>query len=76
MWQRSTLEYLFVKEPFIGQVMTAVIAQDITDKLFTMNKKLKANNGRRLDLRLPGIAGRIGHMGNREHAIFKSNNKS
>ena len=31
-WQRSELEYFFVKEPYLAQVLSAVISKDITDK--------------------------------------------
>jgi hypothetical protein len=39
-WQRSSLEYLFVKETYLATVVTTLIARDITTKLYAMNKKV------------------------------------
>lgn len=40
-WQRSSLEYLFVKETYLATVITTLIARDITTKLYAMNKKVR-----------------------------------
>lgn len=40
-WQRSSLEYLFVKETYLATVLTTLIARDITTKLYAMNKKVR-----------------------------------
>ncbi|XP_063220184.1 popeye domain-containing protein 3-like [Bacillus rossius redtenbacheri] len=54
-WQRSSLEYMFVKETYIATVLTTLIARDITIKLYAMNKKIITENGSHLDIRLPSI---------------------
>nr|CAD7412615.1 unnamed protein product [Timema poppensis] len=54
-WQRSALEYLFVKETYIATVLTTLIARDITTKLYAMNKKIVTEKGSHLDIRLPSI---------------------
>ncbi|XP_040583198.1 popeye domain-containing protein 3 [Lepeophtheirus salmonis] len=66
VWQRSSLEYLFIKDPYLGSVMTALISQDITNKIYSMNKKLKNAKGSSLDIRLPGIAGRLSKLNDKE----------
>ncbi|CAH2236990.1 jg9483 [Pararge aegeria aegeria] len=55
-WQRSSLEYLFVKEPYLACVVTTLIARDITTKLYAMNNKIVTERGSHLDIRLPSIA--------------------
>ncbi len=86
VWQRAELEYLFVKEPYLAQALSAVIARDIADKLYSMNSKLRVERPTAseieeedsgttgLDIRLPGIAGGISRMNNREHANLRNNN--
>ena len=59
VWQRSTLEYLFVKEPRLGMVVSALISRDVTHKLYSMNKKLLNKSGVVLDIRLPPFASRM-----------------
>lgn len=54
-WQRSALEYLFVKETYIATVLTTLIARDITTKLYAMNNKIVTAKGSHLDIRLPSI---------------------
>ncbi|XP_025836641.1 popeye domain-containing protein 3-like isoform X2 [Agrilus planipennis] len=54
-WQRSSLEYLFVKEPYLATVLTTLIARDITTKLYAMNNKIVTAKGSHLDIRLPSI---------------------
>ncbi|XP_021936870.1 popeye domain-containing protein 3-like isoform X3 [Zootermopsis nevadensis] len=54
-WQRSSLEYLFVKETYLATVITTLIARDITTKLYAMNKKIVTDKGSHLDIRLPSI---------------------
>ncbi|PNF30494.1 hypothetical protein B7P43_G10872 [Cryptotermes secundus] len=54
-WQRSSLEYLFVKETYLATVLTTLIARDITTKLYAMNKKIVTDKGSHLDIRLPSI---------------------
>ncbi|XP_032511353.2 popeye domain-containing protein 3-like isoform X1 [Danaus plexippus] len=55
-WQRSSLEYLFVKEPYLASVVTTLIARDITTKLYAMNNKIVTERGSHLDIRLPSIS--------------------
>ena len=82
VWQRSELEYLFVKEPYLAQVLSAIISKDITDKLFAMNQQLALRmngeggvvSGPSMDIRLPGVAGGLCRMNNREHTNFRNNN--
>jgi len=59
VWQRSTLEYLFVKEPRLGMVVSALISRDVTHKLYSMNKKVMNKSGAVLDIRLPPFASRM-----------------
>ena len=59
VWQRSTLEYLFVKEPRLGTVVSALISRDVTHKLFSMNKKVMDRSGAVVDIRLPPFASRM-----------------
>ncbi|CAB4055723.1 BVES [Lepeophtheirus salmonis] len=47
VWQRSSLEYLFIKDPYLGS-------------------KLKNTKGSSLDIRLPGIAGRLSKLNDKE----------
>ncbi|KAB0798445.1 hypothetical protein PPYR_09438 [Photinus pyralis] len=54
-WQRSALEYLFVKETYLATVLTTLIARDITTKLYAMNNKIVTAKGSHLDIRLPSI---------------------
>lgn len=42
-WQRSSLEYLFVKETYLATVVTTLIAKDIATKLYAMNNKVTLN---------------------------------
>jgi hypothetical protein len=70
VWPRIALEHLFLKDPHLATVMTTLISRDITHKLLNMNAKLKTKDGNPLDLRLPGIAGRLKEMDARELAKF------
>lgn len=70
VWDRKTLEYLFVKEPYLATVMQAIISQDIAKKLFAMNSRIKLPDGSNLDIRLPGLAGRLSEMDPRDMAKF------
>lgn len=55
-WQRTSLEYLFVKEQYLAYVVTTIIARDITTKLYAMNNKIVTERGSHLDIRLPSIS--------------------
>lgn len=39
-WQRASLEYLFVKETYLATVIATLVATDITNKLYVMNKRV------------------------------------
>lgn len=39
-WQRSSLEYLFVRETYLATVIATLVATDITNKLYMMNNKV------------------------------------
>ncbi|XP_066984434.1 popeye domain-containing protein 3-like isoform X3 [Macrobrachium rosenbergii] len=54
-WQRSGLEYLFVKESYLATVLSTIIARDITTKLYNMNQKIVTEKGSHLDIRLPSL---------------------
>lgn len=62
-WQRSSLEYLFVKETYLASVVTTLIARDITTKLYAMNNKIVTEKGSHLDIRLPSITGSLASTG-------------
>jgi len=75
VWQRSALELLLIKDVHLATVMTTVISRDITNKLYSMNAKLKpkyknGKDGGNLDIRLPGIAGRLSQMDARQLEQF------
>lgn len=55
-WQRTSLEYLFVKEQYLAYVVTTIIARDVTTKLYAMNNKIMTERGSHLDIRLPSIS--------------------
>lgn len=61
VWQRAALEYLLRKDTHLAAVMSTLISSDITDKLYSMNSRLKAPGvaggaKAHLDIRLPGLA--------------------
>ncbi|XP_060517684.1 popeye domain-containing protein 3-like [Cylas formicarius] len=62
-WQRSSLEYLFVKDTYIATVLTTLIARDITTKLYAMNNKIVTAKGSHLDIRLPSITSSLTSAG-------------
>ena len=81
VWQRSALEYMLVKDVHLATVLTTLISTDITRKLYAMNAKLRtgmtkasggsdAATGRSLDIRLPGIAGKLSQMDSRQLEMF------
>ncbi|KAK3773364.1 hypothetical protein RRG08_023244 [Elysia crispata] len=58
-WPRQHLEYLLIKEPHLASVMKTIIGRDVTNKLYALNEKVSNPEGRRLDIRLPGIPGSL-----------------
>ena len=39
-WQRSSLEYLFVKETILANVFSLLVSRDVIHKVYAMNKKV------------------------------------
>ena len=75
LYKHSSFVFLYFKDTHLATVMTTVISRDITHKLYSMNSKLKPRqeNGKyhgNLDIRLPGIAGRISQMDARQLEQF------
>ncbi|XP_076373989.1 popeye domain-containing protein 3-like isoform X1 [Tachypleus tridentatus] len=62
-WQRHSLEYLLIKETHLANVLSVLIARDITSKLYAMNEKIVTEKGSHLDIRLPSITGSITSYG-------------
>jgi hypothetical protein len=61
----------------LATAMTTLISRDITLKLYSMNAKLRRTvDGANLDIRLPGIAGRLSEMDTRQLAKFNAIQKS
>lgn len=60
-WQRTALEYLFVKETYLATVVSTIVARDITTKLYSMNSKIVTEKGSHLDIRLPALTSSLGH---------------
>lgn len=58
-WERSSLEYFFVKETYLATVMGILVAKDITTKLYAMNNKLLTETGSQVDIRLPCLTSAI-----------------
>ena len=75
MWSRTGLEYLFAKDPRLGVVMAGMVSSDVTSKLYSMNSQLKMEDGDlvTMDIRLPGIAGRLSQMDSRDLSGFTDN---
>ncbi|XP_065225728.1 popeye domain-containing protein 3-like [Planococcus citri] len=80
-WQRSSLEYLFVKETYLATVVATLVATDITNKLYMMNNKIVTEKGSHLDIRLPSITSALATSRDRttsakmlrKHSEFLSN---
>lgn len=72
-WQRSALEYLFVKDTYIATVLTTLIARDITTKLYAMNNKIVTAKGSHLDIRLPSITSSLTSSGEYRSPIRMKN---
>ncbi|CAH0557306.1 unnamed protein product [Brassicogethes aeneus] len=73
-WQRSSLEYLFVKDTYVATVLTTIIARDITTKLYAMNNKIVTAKGSHLDIRLPSITSSLTTGGEYKSPIRKKAN--
>ncbi|XP_034238338.1 popeye domain-containing protein 3-like [Thrips palmi] len=76
-WQRTALEYLFVKETYLATVVSTIVARDITTKLYSMNSKIVTGKGSHLDIRLPAVTSSLGAKATprilRQHRRAKQN---
>ncbi|XP_048768781.1 popeye domain-containing protein 3-like [Ostrea edulis] len=64
-WQRSGLEYLLIKEPYLASLLRTVLGRDITNKLYALNDKIMTAKGFRMDIRLPSFSAMV--QGEQEH---------
>lgn len=54
-WRRCRLYMLLSKERYIARLFSIMLGSDIADKLYSLNDKLFAKSGVRLDIRLPSL---------------------
>ncbi|KAI1899736.1 hypothetical protein AGOR_G00064830 [Albula goreensis] len=54
-WPRRKLYLLLAKERYIARLFSVMLGNDIADKLYSLNDKLFAKSGVRLDIRLPSL---------------------
>ncbi|KAJ8350933.1 hypothetical protein SKAU_G00260630 [Synaphobranchus kaupii] len=54
-WPRRKLYLLLAKERYIARLFSVMLGNDIADKLYSLNDKLFARSGVRLDIRLPSL---------------------
>ncbi|XP_061082783.1 popeye domain-containing 2 isoform X1 [Conger conger] len=54
-WPRRKLYVLLAKERYIARLFSVMLGNDIADKLYSLNDKLFARSGVRLDIRLPSL---------------------
>ncbi|XP_030643111.1 popeye domain-containing 2 [Chanos chanos] len=54
-WRRRRLYLLLSKERYIARLFSVMLGNDIADKLYSLNDKLFAKSGVRLDIRLPSL---------------------
>ncbi|KAG7467255.1 hypothetical protein MATL_G00151280 [Megalops atlanticus] len=54
-WPRRKLYLLLAKERYISRLFSVMLGNDIADKLYSLNDKLFAKSGVRLDIRLPSL---------------------
>ncbi|KAK6309787.1 hypothetical protein J4Q44_G00196680 [Coregonus suidteri] len=54
-WRRRRLYMLLSKERYIASLFSVMLGSDIADKLYSLNDKLFAKSGVRLDIRLPSL---------------------
>ncbi|CAH1799984.1 unnamed protein product [Owenia fusiformis] len=73
-WQRSSLAYFCVKEPYVANILGLIIGRDITNKLYAMSDKMKTKQGGRLDLRHPCLT--LGTKDGAEDTIIPSRLKN
>ncbi len=39
-WQRQTLDFMFIKEPYLATVVGHLVARDVVNKLYIMNNRV------------------------------------
>ncbi|XP_066562603.1 popeye domain-containing 2 isoform X2 [Amia ocellicauda] len=54
-WRRKKLYLLLSRERYIARLFSVMLGNDITEKLYSLNNKLFAKSGVRLDIRLPSL---------------------
>lgn len=54
-WRRRRLYLLLSRERYIARLFSVMLGNDIADKLYSLNDKLFAKSGVRLDIRLPSL---------------------
>lgn len=54
-WRRRRLYLLLSKDRYIARLFSVMLGSDIADKLYSLNDKLFAKSGVRLDIRLPSL---------------------
>uniref|UniRef100_A0A8C2CN61 Popeye domain containing 2 n=1 Tax=Cyprinus carpio TaxID=7962 RepID=A0A8C2CN61_CYPCA len=54
-WHRRRLYLLLSKDRYIARLFSVMLRSDIADKLYSLNDKLFAKSGVRLDIRLPSL---------------------
>ncbi|KAL1268010.1 hypothetical protein QQF64_033373 [Cirrhinus molitorella] len=54
-WRRRRLYLLLSKDRYIARIFSVMLGSDIADKLYSLNDKLFAKSGVRLDIRLPSL---------------------
>ncbi|XP_028847341.1 popeye domain-containing 2 isoform X2 [Denticeps clupeoides] len=54
-WRRRRLYLLLSKDRYITRLFSIMLGSDIADKLYSLNDKLFAKSGVRLDIRLPSL---------------------
>ncbi|XP_016110797.1 popeye domain-containing protein 3-like isoform X1 [Sinocyclocheilus grahami] len=54
-WRRRRLYLLLSKDRYIARLFSVMLGSDIADKLYSLNNKLFAKSGVRLDIRLPSL---------------------
>ncbi|TRY89772.1 hypothetical protein DNTS_020912 [Danionella cerebrum] len=54
-WRRRRLYFLLSKDRYIARLFSVMLGSDIADKLYSLNDKLFAKSGVRLDIRLPSL---------------------
>ncbi|XP_012697779.1 popeye domain-containing 2 isoform X2 [Clupea harengus] len=54
-WSRRRLYLLLSRERYVARLFSVMLGNDIADKLYSLNDKLFAKSGVRLDIRLPSL---------------------